>query len=1076
MSKQYLRLVSLFVIVSLLFTGFTAAVLAAPMQAISSYQATNDGTNVYYQLNYTTTYSFFRVYIDTDQSTTSGFQTAGIGANYLLENAGLFSYAGTGTNWAWTSVKTVTYTNTAGAANWTVARADLGETANPNSADLVFQVETPLATSAKYIHTYSGGATPTRTNTPAGPTATRTRTPTPGGPTPTLAPKDWLAIRNYMVNYTTDANITPSVFGAYDALILESKNVSPQKLLDIRAVRPSIFILSYISVGETAGLLTDAAGQPLDIYFRDAAGNPIKNPNWNSYYVDARKPLWHSMVLNQYLPAIFSEGFDGVFLDTVDTSAYADASKGIDFTVSAGGMADLIREMNTQYSNKLVVMNRGFHLLMGDANDVRSAIDGVMFESYTSTWASNQLNPDGSNVEWYHAYPEDSNERIWTDGITRQINRIRWQYNADGTVKRDAGGKPLKSATFFHALSHDYALSNQASLMQYDVDRAWGNAYVPSIGVKNLDLPPAYDWRTLVTLPGEAQWGNKLNIESMPAPNPYIDQFTGGVSNWKSLRGITDPPSPDSLTLVADAGTARLDMTVLGTTAWQNAAKLQSKEWYIPVNFSNVTLKFRTKASLPPAAYSKAYEVELKDYNNDVMVWTIASQIAAANTWYDVTLYQGSGTYWPGWDGAKDGFQWDKVKSLQFRIINTVTGSANYAASLWFDDILADNAAVLPISATSVTNDATNVYYQFQYSSTWTSFRTYMDTDQNAATGFAINGIGANYMVENGFLYSYNGTGGAWGWASVKAVTYTNAANTVSWTVARADIGETASPNATDLVFQVETAGQPAYATLKTTYTYGTGGVTLTPTRTATRTNTPTGPTLTPTRTPTRTNTPMGPTLTPTRTPTRTNTPAGPTLTPTRTPTRTNTPTGPTLTPTRTPTPGAGSIVIDGTFSDWTGILAFATDPNDAGGGSSDAKAVYLTSSGQRLYIRAEVWGTYSLGIVNIIYLDTDANVATGFNAGGWPSMGAEYRIVHTTAGYPNPVLEVHTGAAGSDTWSTVITLYGAYSGSSAEYEVPYSVVSPGLVSGGHITVLYRASQDAAPNFWSPQPAHYILH
>ena len=54
-------------------------------------------------------------------------------------------------------------------------------------------------------------------------------------------------------------------------------------LLDIRAVRPSIFILSYISVGETAGLLTDGAGQPLDIYFRDASGNPIKNPNWNSY-------------------------------------------------------------------------------------------------------------------------------------------------------------------------------------------------------------------------------------------------------------------------------------------------------------------------------------------------------------------------------------------------------------------------------------------------------------------------------------------------------------------------------------------------------------------------------------------------------------------------------------------------------------------------------------------------------------------------------------------------------------------------------------------------------------------------
>src|SRR5690242_14565750 len=169
------------------------------------------------------------------------------------------------------------------------------------------------------------------------------------------------------------------------------------------------------------------------------------------------------------------------------------------------------------------------------------------------------------------------------------------------------------------------------------------------------------------------------------------------------------------------------------------------------------------------------------------------------------------------------------------------------------------------------------------------------------------------------------------------------------------------------------------------------------------------------------------------------------------------------------------SITIDGSFGDWSGLAAFATDPNDAGGSASDAKAIYVTSDGSKLYLRAEVWGTYSIGIVDILYIDTDYNIATGYNAGGWTSMGAEYRIVHTTAGFPTPTLQVHTGGSGSDSWNTVTTLSGAFSGSSAEYAVPYSAFSPALASGRRIGVLFRASQDGAPNFWSPQPPAYTV-
>lgn len=133
--------------------------VAVTASTITSQQATNDASIVYYQFNYTGTNTYYRVYIDTDQNPATGLQTNGIGANYLLENNGLWVYAGAGTDWTWNLLKTVTYTNGSGLAKWSVARNDIGEGTTPNQADLVFQVELPpaIVSTAKYIHTYSGG-------------------------------------------------------------------------------------------------------------------------------------------------------------------------------------------------------------------------------------------------------------------------------------------------------------------------------------------------------------------------------------------------------------------------------------------------------------------------------------------------------------------------------------------------------------------------------------------------------------------------------------------------------------------------------------------------------------------------------------------------------------------------------------------------------------------------------------------------------------------------------------------------------------------------------------------------------
>ncbi|HWO63175.1 MAG TPA: DUF4832 domain-containing protein [Umezawaea sp.] len=132
-------------------------VAATPAGAtITGPSVSSTATTVTYQVGFTGAPAFARVYVDVDRSTATGFAQGAVGADFLLENGTLYRHGGGG--WAWTAVKAVPFTSSGGTARWTVERADIGESASPNDADVVFQVEAPVETSAKVTHTYSGGA------------------------------------------------------------------------------------------------------------------------------------------------------------------------------------------------------------------------------------------------------------------------------------------------------------------------------------------------------------------------------------------------------------------------------------------------------------------------------------------------------------------------------------------------------------------------------------------------------------------------------------------------------------------------------------------------------------------------------------------------------------------------------------------------------------------------------------------------------------------------------------------------------------------------------------------------------
>lgn len=99
----------------------------------------HNNTNLYIAIESDTTVTLnwgYRVFLDTDSNRAFGYRGSSdnfsIGAEYMLENNILYQYAGTGTDWTWTTVGTVTKAQSGKFAEFSFARSLIGSPANFN--------------------------------------------------------------------------------------------------------------------------------------------------------------------------------------------------------------------------------------------------------------------------------------------------------------------------------------------------------------------------------------------------------------------------------------------------------------------------------------------------------------------------------------------------------------------------------------------------------------------------------------------------------------------------------------------------------------------------------------------------------------------------------------------------------------------------------------------------------------------------------------------------------------------------------------------------------------------------------
>lgn len=133
---------------------------------------------------------------------------------------------------------------------------------------------------------------------------------------------------------------------------------------------------------------------------------------------------------------------------------------------------------------------------------------------------------------------------------------------------------------------------------------------------------------------------------------------------------------------------------------------------------------------------------------------------------------------------------------------------------------LVPTAAPEPISNIQAESDAEYLNLQFTFSGAlddYNGLQVFLDTDQNPGTGFSIGGLGAEFLLENGTLNAYAGSGSDWNWTPLESeIIHLNDEQTARWSVLLTDLG---SPQDFDFAAQlVDTDWNTVFISPKQTF------------------------------------------------------------------------------------------------------------------------------------------------------------------------------------------------------------------------------------------------------------------
>jgi chitodextrinase len=119
-----------------------------------------------------------------------------------------------------------------------------------------------------------------------------------------------------------------------------------------------------------------------------------------------------------------------------------------------------------------------------------------------------------------------------------------------------------------------------------------------------------------------------------------------------------------------------------------------------------------------------------------------------------------------------------------------------------------------PQPPASITSPAVNLTstvasFQAQYNLPFTFYNVFIDADRNAATGYQVAGVGADYLIQNGTFYQHTGTGFSWTVVSGVSPLVSNTGGLYMWQVPTGSLGS--GVQAINVVFNGSGSSPDAY-------------------------------------------------------------------------------------------------------------------------------------------------------------------------------------------------------------------------------------------------------------------------
>lgn len=157
------------------------------------------------------------------------------------------------------------------------------------------------------------------------------------------------------------------VLGSYDIVVLDPMFEGSLQEIGRNGTR----LCGYLSLGEVR------VGDKLYANV-DAAALLEQNSAWpGTYRVDVRHPSWKKLILDEVIPFIARRGFNGLFLDTLDTPPYLEQLDPDSWHGMRQAAIDLVQSIRKRNTDKFIIINRGYALLP----ELIGSMDAIVAES-----------------------------------------------------------------------------------------------------------------------------------------------------------------------------------------------------------------------------------------------------------------------------------------------------------------------------------------------------------------------------------------------------------------------------------------------------------------------------------------------------------------------------------------------------------------------------------------------------------------------------------------------------------------------------------------------------------------------